>query len=337
MRRIPKLFAQLFLFSYLCSILFPLTPCKASAVHSTAPIKWLFEDSVSAEIGEEFYLFHGPILLDSAKFKSSKSSVASVDEFGLVTAKKSGCATITATMNKLTIKYHVSILPTKIKLNFTNITMENQQTKQLIATTSTGARTRFKSSKNSIATIDETGLITAIKPGQSTITATCDGTKVTCLITVKSPTIQLNHVSVTLYRGQSVNLSATVSSNLSPSWKSNRKSVATVDANGYVTALKHGTATITATVDKVSKTCTITVAQPTITLERAELSLLPKQTYILNAKVSSGNHPIFKSSNDNVATVSADGLITAIGKGTAYITVSEDGVKTKCKVKVTLE
>lgn len=337
MRRIPKISALLFLFIYLCSILFPITPCKASAIESTTPIKWLFENSVTSEIGEQFYLFHGPILLDKAKFKSSKSSIASVDEFGLVTAKKSGCATITATMNKLTIKYHVAVLPTTIKLNYSTITLENKQTKQLTASTSTKARATFKSSKNSVATIDESGLITAVKPGLTIITVACDGTKVTCLVTVKSPTIQLNHVSVTLYRGQTVNLSATVSSNLSPTWKSNRQSVATVDDNGCVTALKHGTATITATVDKVSKTCSITVVQPTITLVPAELSLLPKQTYTLKPKVSSGNHPTYRSSNDSVATVSAEGLITAIGKGAAYITVSEDGIKVKCKVKVTLE
>jgi uncharacterized protein YjdB len=337
MRRISKFLALLFLSIYLSSILTPAIPCQASTLFSSVPIKWLFEDSVSAEIGEEFYLFNGPALLDSAKFKSSKSSVASVDEFGLVTTKKSGCAMITATVSKVTFKYHVSVIPTAITLNCTDITLENAQTKQLTATASTRAKVTFKSSKNSVATIDESGLITAVKPGQSTITASCDGTKVTCNVTVKSPTIQLNHISVTLYRGQSVNLTANVSSNLSPTWKTNRKSVATVEANGCVTALKHGTATITATVDKVSKTCTITVIQPTITLDRTELSLLPKQTYTLHPKVTSGNYPTFRSSNDNVATVSANGMITAVGKGTAYITVSEDGVKVKCKVKVTLE
>jgi uncharacterized protein YjdB len=332
-----KIIIFLVLSIYLLPFLSPSSLSKASQVDFNHPLRWVFQDSISAEIGDEFYLFSVSALFDCAKFKSSKSSIASIDEFGLVTAKKAGTATITVTINKVSIRYQVTVYATTINLNFTKLSLENSQIKQLVATSSTDSTVAYKSSKNSVATIDANGYITAVKPGQTTITASCDGTKVTCKVTIKAPTINLNHVNVTLYRSQTVNLIATVSSNLTPTWKTNRKSIACVDENGFVTAQKHGTATITATVDHVSKTCTITVIQPTITLNNYQVSLLLGQTYSIKPKVSSGNHPTFKTSNDRVVTVNSDGFITAINKGTAYITVSEDGVKVKCKVDVSSE
>lgn len=146
--------------------------------------------------------------------------------------------------------------------------------------------------------------------------------------------LTLAPTSLTLFRGNSRQLTATVSSGLKPIWKSNKKSVATVDDNGSVTAIKHGTATITATVDGVSKACTITVGSPKITLSDTEKTLTPGETAILRATVSSGNQPCWHSNNTDIATVDNNGVVTALAPGRASIYATDDGAKARCAIIV---
>jgi uncharacterized protein YjdB len=152
---------------------------------------------------------------------------------------------------------------------------------------------------------------------------------------VNYPKIKLNRSKLKLWRGQTAKLSAEVSSCVTPVWKSNKKSVAVVDENGTVTALKHGTAVITACVDTITRSCEVIVEPPEITVSPEELSLLSGETARLKAKVSSGNPVTWSSSNPNVCSVDESGQITAWQKGRAYIYASEDGTKVRCVVHVT--
>ena len=137
-----------------------------------------------------------------------------------------------------------------------------------------------------------------------------------------------------MYRGQSAKITAEVSSKINPVWKSNRTSVANVDENGYVTALKHGTALITATVDGIKKICEVTVKPPVIKLSKTSVTLKPGDEITLVANVASGNTPKWISKKTSVAAVSQKGIIRAKKAGTAIITVSEDGAKAICTVTV---
>jgi uncharacterized protein YjdB len=92
---------------------------------------------------------------------------------------------------------------------------------------------------------------------------------------------------------------------------------------------------ITATVDGVFKNCEVIVEQPIITLKPTELNLKNGNTATINAAVSSGNSPIWSSSNSNVAIVDSAGKVTALQKGRAYIYAAEDGVKVRCTINVT--
>jgi uncharacterized protein YjdB len=85
----------------------------------------------------------------------------------------------------------------------------------------------------------------------------------------------------------------------------------------------------------VEKRCEVTVEQPTITLSQTDLSLKVGGTATLTAAVSSGNYPVWSTSNVNVVTISETGIITAVKKGKAYVYASEDGVKIRCTVNVT--
>lgn len=287
------------------------------------------------KIGESFYLIAVTSTGKKASFSSSDSKIASVNTYGKITAKKSGTVTVTAKIKNAEASCKVTIQPTTIKIDRTSATLENGSTLTLSASSSTSTPLKWKSSKSSIAAISETGVITAKKPGETIITVSADGTDATCTITVKKPEVSLNRAKVTLYRKGTYQLSATVSSGLSPKWKSNRTSVVTVDENGKITAIKHGTAIITATVDGVSKTCEVVVEQPEVTLNETAIILKSGETRTLKAQVSSGNTPEWYSSNTSVATVSEKGVVTARQSGKAYIYASEDGIKSRCTVIVT--
>lgn len=267
-------------------------------------------------------------------FKSSSSAIASVNAKGQVTCKKSGEVYITASTKYADARCKVTVLPTTIRLNRSSITMENGSSTTLRATTSNGHSVSFKSNKSSVAKVSASGTITAKKPGEAIITVSCDGTKVTCPVTVKKPHIALGCNAKTLYRGQSFKLTVKTSSGLVPTFKSSKSSVATVSKDGTVKAVKHGTASIKVKLDGVTKVCTVTVASPQITLNQTTLSLSVGKSATLTAKVSSGNAATFSSSNQAVASVTNKGVVTGRKKGTAYIYASEDGAKAKCKVKV---
>ncbi len=246
----------------------------------------------------------------------------------------------------------MTVKKTTVRLSDTKITLENGESKLLKAAVSTGHPVKFKSSKSGVASIDENGVILAKKPGTATITATADKTSATCKVTVKKPSVSLNKTSVKLFRKERVHLSVTSTSKTAPKWKSNKKSVATVDSdgmvttvkngaatitvddNGTVTAVKNGTAVITVTIDGVFKTCEITVKKPVITFEKESVTLNVKEKYRAKATVSSKNKPVYSSSNTSVATVDENGVIYAKAVGKAFIYAKEDGTKERLTVFV---
>lgn len=193
------------------------------------------------------------------RFKSSKSAVASVNTYGRVTAKKAGTCTITGKVTGGEASCKITVTKTIITLSTASITMENGAQVTLKGQTSNRSPISWKSQKSSVAEIDENGKISAKKPGETTITAKADGTKKTCHVTVKKPKVTLNYTSASLSRNQTLLLTAKVSSGKKATWKSQKKSVATVNSRGKVTAIKRGTTKIGASIDGVTKECTITV------------------------------------------------------------------------------
>lgn len=334
MKNFKRILFSLILCCTIFIVSFPVNPASAKASSSFSFIL-LSKYKEQVDIGDEFYIIAVSSNGNAPTWKSSNSKIASVNTYGKVTAKKAGTATITAKIKNAEASCKVTVNKTKVSIHISSAKLERGERLRLTASTSNNSMVTWKSSKKSIATVDENGVVTGMKPGEATITATADGSSTTCQIKVVAPTIKLSKSKITLYRGQSAQLSANVSSGINPKWKSNKTSVATVDSSGNITAIKHGTAIITATLDGVSKTCEVIVKQPDIKLNYSELTLKKGDTRVITATVSSGNPVVWSTSNPNIVTVNEVGKVTAIQKGKAYIYASEDGVKIRCIVYVT--
>lgn len=123
------------------------------------------------------------------------------------------------------------------------------------------------------------------------------------------------------------------------------KNIISVDQNGNITALAVGSTTVTATAGNVSAICKVIVKPvlaSSVTLSAEDLTLLIGQTGKLTATVAPENVTdktiVWGSDNEAVATVSADGTVTAVSVGTATITASAtdgSGVSAECAVVVT--
>ena len=227
----------------------------------------------------------------SVTWSSTNCSVASVSG-GKVTAKSEGTTTIIAEAHNgttasctLTVNEpaHEVIEVTSVSLNKTFLTLEIGESGTLTATVlpnnATDKSVTWTSSDQSVAMVED-GKVTAIESGTTTITATTsNGKTASCSVTVNEPapeiievtSVSLNKSSLALEIGESETLTATVlpsnATDKSVTWTSSDQAVAMV-ANGEVTAVGSGIATITATVSNgKTATCRITVnaAVPEIT------------------------------------------------------------------------
>lgn len=332
------MYKKILLSVFLCFLLISLcAPSQAISAYSLNSIPFVILSSykVTADIGEEFYILAVTSNGKKPTWKSSNSKVVSVNTYGKIITKKTGAATITAKINNAEASCKITVNKTKITINAKSASIERDETIKLSVITSNNSEVTWKSQKRSIAIVDERGKVTGLKPGQTLITATADGSSTTCKVTVKSPTIKLSQTTIKLYRGQSAKLSAIVSSKVNPKWKTNKKSIAIVDEHGVITAQKHGTAIISATVDGIIKTCEVIVLKPDITLNQTNLCLKKGSSVTITATVSSHNLPVWSSSNPNIVTVNSYGKISALQKGKAYIYASEDGTKVRCVIQVT--
>lgn len=258
-----------------------------------------------------------------------------------------------------------SVPVSAITLNSTSQTLNIGDSFQLDATVSpsdaTDASLTWSSSNTAVATVDANGLVTAVAEGTTIITAKANdgsGVSASCNITVEKPvvlvtSVTLSQTAATLTEGDTFQLEATVSpedaTDSSLTWSSSNPSVATVDANGLVTAVAEGQATITAKTNDasgVSATCVITVEKVVvlvgeIVLDQTVAELEVGNTLQLTASVLPADADdatvTWSSSDETLATVSASGLVEALAVGEVVITATandESGVSASCTITI---
>lgn len=150
-------------------------------------------------------------------------------------------------------------------------------------------------------------------------------------------TVTLNKKTATVYKGKTTTLKATVTGADAPKvtfTSSNPKVAAVNKTTGKVTAKAKGTAVITAKCGDVKVTCKVTVKNPTLTLNKTSASVKVGKTTKITAKAAPSGKVTYKSGNKKIATVSSNGTIKGIKKGTAKITVTCNGVTKTVKVTV---
>ena len=220
----------------------------------------------------------------------------------------------------------------------------------------TNTDVRWSSGNPSVATVDQSGLVTARQPGTAILTAASGSAAGQATVTVeplKPKTVAVTPATATLTApGQTVRLTATARdqagqslTNTDVRWSSGSPSMATVDQSGLVTARQAGTAVITVTAGSAAGQATVTVA---VSARRA-MSIAPRTTtlkywkqtvqltvtaYDRNGKPVEAPSIVWSSGNENVATVDESGLVTAGQTGTTWITADLGGSTLQAKVTV---
>ena len=252
--------------------------CEITVVSTPVTAVTLNKTSVSLKAGETVTLT-ATVKPDDATDKtvtwgSSDESVAKVEN-GIVTAIGKGLSTITAKAGdtSATCMVTVSVPVENVTLNKTELVLQKGQEEVLVALVSpddaTDKTINWSSSNVSVVRVDQNGAVAAEGAGTAVITASAGTKSATCTITVTIPveSISLNMTERTIKVNETVLLKAEINpsdaTTKSIQWSSSDVSIASVGSNGMVKGLKEGVATITASADGKSTSCTITVLRST--------------------------------------------------------------------------
>ena len=309
----------------------------------------------------------------SVTWESSDESVATVDENGLVTGKSAGSATVTVRTVEggytaqcmVNVEGDETVAVTGVRLDYEDITVDVGGTWQLNATVepedAENKSVTWESSDEAVATVDENGLVTGKSAGSATVTVrTVDGGYTAqCSVTVEGeetvlPTgVTLSHTTLNMKVGEEAQLIATVqpadATDKSITWESNAPETVSVDSEGRLTAHKAGTAVITArTVNGFSAFCMVTVEEGDepeipvtgISLSPTYIELTEGETAQLTVTIepedATDRSISWESSDEDIATVGADGTVTGISEGETVITATtvDGGYTAECRIKV---
>lgn len=218
----------------------------------------------------------------------------------------------------------------------------------------TKVKVAWSSSAPQSATVDEAGTVTAQRSGEATVTAAVGEVKGTAQVVVSIPvSVSVSAVERDLRPGETKVLSVVVVDDAGKpvtvprtiTWASSDAGVVRV-VDGKVEAVGPGSATITASTGALKGSSSVTVRIP----EFAKLSLTPAKTQTLKkgdrfslkvAALDKKGHKVagvpvaWKSSDPRIATVSTEGVVSAVKKGSAKITASSSGKSATVGISVT--
>ncbi|MBQ9766368.1 MAG: Ig-like domain-containing protein [Lachnospiraceae bacterium] len=324
-------------------------------------------DKLTVRKGTILWLY-ASFIPDTARNKdiiwtSSNPEVASIDEFGQITALATGMTVITATSADTgasdSCELTVSESVTGITLNIRHETLEIGETVTVIPTVTPveaeNKEVTFTSSDPSVASVTPDGLVTGLKGGTTVIICqTVDrGLIASCTITVNEYISDIKFVEQELYipKGEKKTLdikilpeSATIKE---LEWKSQDDNILMVDENGTAYAVDYGTVIVTvSTTDGSEKkaTCKVTVIKPTtsVSLNEKMIEVEEGKKHKLEATIlpedASIKKLIWTSSDTSVAKVDNKGNVTGVKEGVCIVTATAEdgsGAFDKCEVTVT--
>ena len=305
-----------------------------------------------------------PVADAVVRWSSGDELVATVNADGLVTAVGNGVVRITATSGSASAGIDVTVMQSAGSIVIAPMEanlMSLDATVQLTATVLDGngqpvadAVVRWSSGDELVATVNADGLVTAVGNGVVRITATSGNTSafIEVMVMQTAGSIVIAPEEATLMSlGATLQLSATVlDQNGQPVvgavviWQSSDESVAAVSAGGLVSAVKNGTARITATSGIATAGIDVTVMQSAgsilIAPDIATLMSLGATVQLTVTVLDQNGQPVadatvtWQSSDESVATVSAQGLVTAVANGVVRVTATSGSASSSVEITV---
>ncbi len=299
---------------------------------------------------------------------SSNPGVATVDREGTVRALAAGVTYVTAGAAHRSVTATVTVTPApaaRVGVSPATVSLVPGGTASLAATAEdaegnplAGRAVAWSTSAEGVATVSESGVVTAVAEGSATITATVDGKKATTAVKVKpGPDATAARIAVTPATdtldaiGASTQLVATVYSatgsamaGATSKWSSLDAAIATVDAKGKVVAKAAGAARIVASSGTMSDTARVVVRQVVAKVEVSPTSAKIESgaTLRLGAKAKDANGYViagaaFEWTASNPAAVSVDGtgLVKGVAAGVSYVTAATGGKTATATLTVT--
>ena len=320
-------------------------------------------NATTTVIGTAFDCDGNSIRGKTIKFSGTNPTVASVTDAGVIVGLTVGTAVITASANGKTADANVTVTPEKVStvtVTPTTRTLRRSNSLQMSAlgknnqgVVINGITFQWASSNSSLASVDNTGRVLALAPGIVTISATSDGQTGTSLLTITevpigsctlTPTTQ--KITVSGQAAPALVLRDTAGNVLSQTgraitWTSDNNLVATVSPTGVITAVKAGTAVVTAA-DQTNPaiSCTTNVEVVLARIVSANISpvgaglRLGAQRQYTVALLDSNSQAIspvgrtitWRNPTPGVAIVSTTGLVTPTATGTGRVAVLAEGV-----------
>lgn len=349
-----------------------ITATTASGIESSVEITCVIPvESIELDLktrdvyqGKEFNLdasLTPPNSKESIKWSSSDTRVAKVNSKGKVTGVSFGTAIIYAETSggdvascKVNVIAQAEYLSIDVKKLTLNVGTERKLNAIILPSYSpeTTDKCTWSSTDEKVANVDESGVVSAVSAGSCIINCRVNGELIAkCIVTVKQPTLsaEISGEKNDIYVGDVLVLKAVLTPENTTDtleWSSDNTDVAYVTSKGSVKGKSCGTATITLKVTNevsgnvVATSFTVNVLSKAegISLNRSSISLKRGSSDSLSYTLtpSDSNDTVrWTSSDESVAEVRSDGLITAVGEGSCYIYAETGSGKTaRCKVNV---
>lgn len=242
-------------------------------------------------------------------------------------------------------------------LNKTEITLIKGTAEALVATVTPkdAATLSWVSADAAVATVDGEGVVTAVGAGETVVSATAGGMKVECLVKVQSPvtSVSLDKTEIYINKGESAEVAATVGPDdinvdFKYNWISSDETIFTVtaDATDPSKAVVHGNmggfGTLYLQTGDVTASIPVTID---VDLEGLIIAGVPTekqyvgdsfQLEVVKDPIDAIDElsPVWSSSDESVLTVDQNGLVTAVGIGTATITVESNGFTASAEITI---
>ena len=277
----------------------------------------------------------------NVSFAEDNSGIVSVDEQGIVTALKEGTANVTITVGDHIYALNSTTVTVTVSLNDASVSGEDMalnvgETGAVkYITDPEGLKVAFIVDDSDVVSVDEHGIVTALKEGIANVTITVDDNRYALNSTTVAVSVSLNDASVSgedmaLNVGETAAIKySAVPKGLDVSFAEDDSGVVSVDEHGIVTALKEGIANVTITVGDNKKyalnstTVAVSVSLNDASVSGEDMALNVGETGAVKySAVPKGLDVSFVEDGSGVVSVDEHGIVTALKQGSANITIT---------------